>query len=411
MKKIPSLYKLPIAVFILSTTVLITFQATFLYANNLWQSKVSDMIRTDKTQLSENITALDAIVKSKSVYTSETSSLNDGTMTGYLSGLGDRYAMYLNPSQYADYLAQTAQSTSVGVGINALFDSANPGIYVVNVYSGSPAEKSGIIPGDTITHVNGEAVTSGSFYGAMLKLGSGEAGTGVVLKIKHLDGTSHDLTVSRGIVSVNSSVTSQLVENVGIIKISEFSSSATDDFKKELEKLLIKGADRFVIDIRNNPGGDIKDIAAILDFILPEGVSITSTDRDGSVKQYKSDLNGLTYPITLTVNHNTVCGAEVFASAMREFDVAELVGETTYGKATTQQLFVLNDGSAVTFSTVFYTTPSGNTFDGTGLSPDYAVPLDYVELGHTNIIPYELDTQLQKAVEIVKEKISEYENG
>ena len=271
-------------IFALSATVLLTFQTTFLLVNDFWQKRVTDMVATDRTALSESLTSLDGIVKSKSVYAADTASLIDGAMGGYLSGLGDRYAMYMNSEQYSDYIAASAQGSSVGIGISSLYDSSKNGIYVVNVYADSPAQKAGIVPGDTITSVNGVAVNESGFYGAMLKIGSGEAYSSVLLKVRKSDGTSEDITVPRDIVSVNSVSTGIIHDTVGVISISEFTNTVTDDFKNGAEELIKNGADRFIIDIRNNPGGETDNVAALLDFILPDGTTITGTDRDGSAK-------------------------------------------------------------------------------------------------------------------------------
>lgn len=372
-----------------------------MYVSRMWQKRTSDMIRTDKTTISENLSSLDSIVKSNNVYSTETAELLYGTMSGYLSGLGDRYAMYLTPEQYGNYISGTAQNSSVGIGISALYDVSADGIFVVNVYPDSPADNSGIIPGDVITHVNGVKASAGGFYSAMLKIGSGEAYTGVLLKIRHSDGTSVDLTVTRDIVTPKS-ITSRLSkENVGIIRINEFTASCSDDFKSEVQSLITKGADRFVIDIRNNPGGSADAVAALLDFLLPEGVTITSTDKNGAVKQYKSDINEFTYPIALLINQNTVCGAELFCAALKDFGKAVTIGETTYGKATSQQLFSLPDGSAVSISTIIYTTPKGSQFDKSGIDAEYHIPMDYKSLGGFNHLTDEQDIQLSKAIEII----------
>ena len=388
--------KIPMYIFAFSATVLLTFQTTFLLVNDFWQRRVTDMVATDRTALSESLTSLDGIVKSKSVYAADTASLIDGAMGGYLSGLGDRYAMYMNSEQYSDYIAASAQGSSVGIGISSLYDSSKDGIYVVNVYADSPAQKAGIVPGDTITSVNGVAVSESGFYGAMLKIGSGEAYSSVLLKVRKSDGTSEDITVPRDIVSVNNVSTRIIHDNVGVISISEFTGTVTDDFKKCAEELIKNGADRFIIDIRNNPGGDTDNVASLLDFILPDGTTITGADRDGSAKTYKSDVNQFSYPMTVLVNRNTVCGAELFAAAMKDFGRASLVGETTYGKATVQSIFPLSDGAA-SFSTMLFTTPSGSSFDGDGIAPDYEIS-QRTQVSENGEIT---DAQLEKAAEVV----------
>ncbi len=407
MKKRGIVYKLPLFVFVFCATVLITFQMTHMFVNDLWQQRVTEMIRTDKTAISEKLTELDNQVKSSSVYASEsdTKNLVENTVNGYLEGLGDNYAMYLNENQYANFISSDAQKTSVGIGIIALYDMRSDGIYIVNVYPDSPASKAGILPGDVITHVNGGKVTDKGFYVAMSEIANGKVNAKVKLNVRKIDGTSHALEVERDVVPVQS-ITSRLYENnIGIVRINEFDANCVEDFKREAQKLITSGADRFVIDIRNNPGGAPENIVLLLDFLLSDGVLISGKDRDGNLVQYsgKSPAD-FKYPMVIVVNKNTVCGAELFAAAMRDYKNAPLIGNTTYGKATDQKMYTMPDGSALSLSYIMYSTPKvGASFDKTGLLPNQEVSLspDAYENFHTLLDAD--DAQLVAAVEVVSQ--------
>lgn len=384
----------PLYLFIILAAVFITFQSTYLFVNDKWKNKVTDMIMTDKTAISENISSLDGIVKSKSVSTFDSDSLLDGTISGYTSGINDRFAMYMNPDRYNDYIIGTSGQNSTGIGVSVLYDSTVDGVYVVNVYDDSPAQKSGIIPGDIITHVNNIPVSQYGFYGAVLKLGSGESNTRVTLRIKKGDGTSNDITASRDYVSTSPVHGSMVGDTTGLIRISEFSADCYDSFTAVLQDLISSGADRYILDVRNNPGGNVDQIVKILDFLLPDGTLFTRTDKDGAATPYTSDVNEFTPPICVLVNKNTVCGAELFASAIHDFGKGQLIGEATYGKATSQEINPLPNGGAVILSTFLYTPHSGSSFDGTGLTPDVIVHQSDSQ-SDTN------DYQLSRAAEVI----------
>ncbi len=404
MKKFNLLSKFPIIFLILATTVFVTFQVTYVSVTSSWKSRVSNMIKTDRTTISESISALDSVVSQNSVSKYDTDTLVNGALTGYLSGTNDRFAQFLTPQMYKDYQIGSAHGTSTGIGISALWDSTNGGIYVVNVYPASPAEKAGLVPGDVITHVNGKSVPETGYYGAMVTIGSGKADTSLSLTVRRPNGTTELITPTRGVVDITpiSGRLSKTERRVGIIRIEQFSDTALDDFRGVLEDLITRGAERFVIDIRNNSGSNIEGISRVLDFLLPEGVLMTSTDKDGALRAYKSDINAFMLPTVVLVNNNTIFGSELFAAAMRELGKAPIVGEKTYGKVQSQEILPLPDGSAVSISTLIYSTSLGNSLDVVGVVPDFSIKKSTSVLGNLSIPAEESDDAfLLRAIEAV----------
>ncbi len=404
MKKSSLISRLPIIFLILATTVFITFQVTYLSVTQSWKSRVSDMIKTDRTTISESISELDSVVSQNSVSKYDTATLVNGALNGYLSGTNDRFSQFLTPEMYKDYQIGSSHGTSTGIGISALWDSSVGGIYVVNCYSASPAQISGIVPGDVITHVNGKSVMESGFYGAMLQIGSGKADTSLSLTVRRPNGTTEMITPVRAVVKVTpiSGTISQTNRKVGIIRIEQFSDTALSDFQGALEELISRGAERFIIDIRNNYGSNIESISRVLDFLLPEGVLMTSTNKDGATRAYKSDINAFMLPTVVLVNNNTIFGSELFAAAMRELGNAPIVGEKTYGKVQSQEIFPLPDKSAVSISTLTYTTSLGNNLDVVGVVPDFSVIKSSSTLGNLAIPAKEPDdAPLLRAIEAV----------
>lgn len=370
--------------------------------NRKWENRVEQMIDTDKTVLSEALLSVGSVTKSNSItQEGQPDALVDAAIGGYLSGTGDRFAMYMNESQYKEYLTlvNTEQGMSYGIGISALYDSTVDGIYVVNVYEASPAQKSGIVPGNIITHVNNKSVKQCGFYSAMLEI---TAGTSTNVKLRLGNGeNAKEITVAKDILSPANITGRMYDEKVGVIRINEFTDSSYDEFVNVLGELVTASAEAIIIDVRNNPGGNLEAVARILDFICPEGVVISGITKSGNPVTVRSDINEFSLPMAVIVNKNTVCGAEMFAGALSDTQKAKIFGENTYGKATTQEIFSVVTKGVVSISTTKYNLPSGKSFENSGISPDYNVLQTFSEYP----VPDDADIVLQTAAQNLNEQI------
>lgn len=392
-----------VAVFIVIIAIFITFQATYLFVNNAWKQKVSDMISTNKNLISESISVLDSQVSSNTVSTFETQDIVSGAMSGYIEGTNDRFAMYLDENHYSDYITYSSQPQSSGIGISALYDSTHSGIYVVSVLPDSPAKQAGIAPGNIITHINDTAVSKLGFYSAMLSLCGGNMNSSVTLRVTKHDRASESVTVSKDTIKGASITTKKVSRDIGLIAIPEFSSSSFEDFSACLEDILRSGADKLIIDLRNNPGGDIDTAAKILDFLLPEGTIVSIADKTGAVRTIKSDINSFAMPMCVLVNDNTVCEAEVFALSMKELGGCAIIGEKTYGKGLCQKVIPLTVGGGACISTTNYLVSGSKGFDKSGISPDHEVLFTPAIKQLFFSLTDDSDLQLQKAIDILDE--------
>ena len=151
---------------------------------------------------------------------------------------------------------------------------------------------------------------------------------------------------------------------------------------------------------RSNPGGDIDGITQLLDFLLPEGVTVIFSNKNGKQKTYTSDPVFFNAPMALLVNKNTAGTAELFAASVKEFGKATVVGSKTYGKGSVQEVIELPEGGA-NISTGVYLPPSEVSFDGTGITPEYEVELPEMYLRNYFSMTDDKDTQLQKAIEVL----------
>ena len=141
---------LPILLFVLVAACFLTFQITYNETDSRWRERVSDMLATDSKETNEGLSGLTGVVNEHYLYEVKGETMSEGAMTGLVRALPDNFSMYMNQKEYQNFLAFRNSNNSTGIGISALYDSSKDGIYVVNVYKGSPAELAGIVPGDDI---------------------------------------------------------------------------------------------------------------------------------------------------------------------------------------------------------------------------------------------------------------------
>lgn len=301
--------------------------------------------------------------------------LMDGALKGYVAGLGDPYSVFLTEDEYGGW-KEKESGTAVGIGVTV--QSAEEGLYIVEVTSGSPAETAGIQAGDTITAVDGELVTDLGYNEAVAHV-KGEIGTDVVLTVLR-EGEELEITVTRGEIVTISAEGQMLDGNIGYVHISAFRENTFDQYSKVLNELLEAGAEGIIFDVRNNGGGLLSALEDVLDPLLPEGNIAIASYGDGTVKTIvESDSEELDIPMIVLVNGGTASAGELFAASLRDFGKASLVGETTFGKGIMQDTRTVA-GGAVTLTVAAYQTVKGECYHEIGVTPDTEIilPEEYV---------------------------------
>lgn len=346
-----------------------------------------------------NLIELEKYVNDNYYKAADKESAMNGALKGYVEGLEDPYSSYLTADEYNSW--KTMESgTMVGIGVTVQFDEES-GLYVAEVKEGYPAYESGIKEGDIITEVEGESIPEMGYEEAVSRI-KGEEGTSVNLTIKRDDNEDMKFSVLRSEIVVNTVSGKMLDEDIAYIRISAFRENTDEQFKEIFDELIDDGAKGIVFDLRNNGGGMLVSLKAILDPLLPEGTIATAKYGNGEVKTIiESDKNEINLPMAVLVNGNTASAAELFAASLSDFDKAFLVGETTYGKGVMQDTREVA-GGAVTLTVATYQTVRGECYHGIGITPDYEVSLseDFV-LDYEN--PDEKgDSQLKTAIENLK---------
>ena len=190
------------------------------------------------------------------------------------------------------------------------------------------------------------------------------------------------------------SVNSRMLENqVGYIQITEFTGVTASQFQTAYEELTAQGMQKLVIDLRGNPGGLVDSVCDTLSQILPEGVIVYTEDKNGN--RSERDCAGespIDIPLAVLVNEESASASEIFAGAVKDYEIGTIVGTTTYGKGVVQNTFRLSDGSVIRLTIAHYYTPEGNDINGVGITPD--VEVEQSEDSET-------DVQLEKALEVL----------
>ena len=321
--------------------------------------------------------------------------------SGMAAGVGDRYTYYM-PEENLDQYMRNTSGNFHGVGIE-VFTTQEGEVTVSRVMEGKPAEQAGMREGDVIIGVDGEDVRGWMLSDVAAKI-RGKLGTEVMVEVlRKSSGETLQLTMERAVV-VMESVDSRMIDgNIGYISISGFKENTYEQFKTALDDMTEKGMKGLVLDLRDNPGGLVKSVYQIGEELLPEGTMVYTLDKKERRNDLECDGEYLDIPLVVLVNENSASASEILAGAVKDQERGTIVGMQTFGKGLVQRLFALPDGSGLNVTIQKYYTPKGTSIHGVGVAPDEAVKLpEKYKTTAVSAIPEGEDTQLQKALEILK---------
>ena len=328
-------------------------------------------------QGTSKLVLLEQLILDRFIGETDQTAMEDAAAHAMVGALGDRWSYYIPADEYAAYMEQM-NNAYVGVGIT-ITPEENGGIRVIDVTAGGPAEEAGILVNDVIVKVDDQSIL-GMSLDESKNLVLGEENTTVRLTVLRGE---EEKTVSVTRRAIRTPVVeAQMLENkIGYVAIFNFNSNCATETVAAIENLLEQGAQKFIFDVRNNPGGYAKELVKVLDYLLPEGKLFTTVDYAGNTHTDMSDAKCLDMPMAVLVNSNSYSAAEFFAAAMAEYDAAVVVGEKTTGKGYFQSTYQLPDGSAVGLSIGKYFTPEGNSLAEVGVTPDVSVSLGKDQVG------------------------------
>ena len=320
-------------------------------------------------------------------------------INGMLQAL-DPHSGYMNTDQYIEMREET-EGEFGGLGIEVTME--NGFIKIITPIDDTPAAKAGVMPGDYITHINGESIQGQSLQESVEKL-RGLVGTSVKISIARA-GEEEVLikSIKRAIITVQA-VKFRREDNVGYIRLISFSEQAGKGIKKAIKDLQKeigeKNISGFVLDLRNNPGGLLGQSIDVTNHFLSSGEIVSTKGRDKrNIARFDASKGDLTNgkPLIVLINEGSASASEIVAGALQDHKRAIILGAQSYGKGSVQTIFPLNDRSAIRMTTALYYTPSGDSIHRIGVTPDIEVKSDFSSEN-------EEDKQLEYALDLLDEK-------
>ncbi|MCD7955422.1 MAG: S41 family peptidase [Lachnospiraceae bacterium] len=291
---------------------------------------------------------------------------------GIAAGLDDAYANYYTAEELSSVIDST-KGEYYGIGATIGTDTETGEFYVGEVYEGGPAEEGGLQPDDLVRAVDGEAASEMTLNELVTLIKSKETFTMTVYRPS--EEAELELTITCADVIPTYVTWEMLEDGIAYLELTEFTSSAVEQFQTAVADLNSQGMESLIVDLRDNPGGLLTAVCDILDEILPEDALMVYTeDKNGNREEYRADdEQSVTCTVAVLVNDGSASASEIFAGAIQDYGIGPVIGTQTYGKGVVQKTYSLSDGSAFKMTVENYYTPNGQEIDGNGITPDIIV--------------------------------------
>jgi len=318
-----------------------------------------------------------------------------GAITGLVDSYGDDYSAFFEPIGNK-FFEQTISGRFAGAGMEIGIRSGL--LTIISPLVGSPAEKAGFKPGDIITHVD-EINVIGKTFTEVLDLIRGEIGTSSTITIVRPSESVDSINISfvRDLIQIPV-LEDEVVGDTFVIHLYNFNESSEEVFLESLERFKESGKSQLILDMRNNPGGYLNSSINIASYFLPQGKVIVRESfgiKDTEAQTFRSLgydlLSDHNYSLHIIINEGSASAAEIVAGALQEHGVARIVGVTSFGKGSVQQVIDLQQDTSLKLTIAKWLTPKGIEISNIGIKPDVVV-----YPGDNPVI----DTQLEKAIEL-----------
>ena len=322
--------------------------------------------------------------------------LMEGAYEGLVDALGDPYSHYTRASKAEEFGDALSQSYS-GIGVVITRGDDN-NVYIDSITVNGPAEAAGLKAGDMIAAVDGK-----SFLGADIDEVAtairGEVGTTVKVTVLRNSQTI-DFNVTRKKVGMPTVDYTVLSGGEGYISISGFDSITCDEMKIALASLENQGVKKFVLDLRDNGGGEVDAALNVADLLMGAETMVYTKDREGNIQNYNTNAGRTSMKYVVLCNENTASAAEMLCAGIQDNGEAKIIGTKTFGKGIVQVLAYITDGSSIDLTMMQYFSPKGNVIHKVGITPDYVVELTDDCFDSEGYLVNDL--QLTKALEVLK---------
>jgi carboxyl-terminal processing protease len=334
------------------------------------------------------------LVKARYVEDVPVETLLNGAIKGAVGSLGDPHSIYMDSKMYREFMIETEGSFG-GVGI--VIGVKDKILTVVSPIEGTPGDKAGIKSGDQIVKIDGQDTKDMALDEAVNKI-RGPEGTQVTLSMRR-NQEIKDYALTRSNIQIKTVSGKMLPGDIGYIRLSMFNENTGGDFSRKYHELEKAGMKALILDLRDNPGGLLEESAKVAGKLVPKGPIVSVVQRSGQRDTQYSNLDALKYPLVVLVNGGSASASEIVAGAVQDTGSGTLVGTKTYGKGSVQTIQRLDSSTAIKLTIAKYYTPNERSINGVGIEPDVKVELPESKDTTGN------DTQLDKAIEVVKSKM------
>ena len=309
--------------------------------------------------------------------------LIQGALDGMFESLDDPHSAYLTPEEFRD-LTDTTQGRFGGVGMYISKQDSEDGdtegdedafVEVYSAIEDTPAYRAGVRAGDLIVAIEEKSTKKLDMDEVVSRL-RGSPGSTVTITIRRGEQKTFPLTLERAIIEVPTVKHAMIPENIAFLRIIQFTPYTADRVKEAIKSFEDQGYEKMIIDVRHNPGGVLNSVVDTADLFFEDGLLVGTRGRMASENQRFTADSGrevpADIPIVVLIDGGSASAAEILAGALKDRDRAYLMGQTTYGKGSVQQVSRLQMGG-LRMTTAKYYTPDGTYIEGSGVSPHKVV--------------------------------------
>lgn len=320
-----------------------------------------------------------------------------GAISGMVKSLNDPYTIFLDPKEAKKFKDDVSGSFE---GIGAEISIRKNILIIVAPLKDTPAEQAGLRAGDKILKIN-DTITLDLTVDEAVSLIRGPKGTEVVLTISR-DGfeKAKEIKIIRGTIKIPIVKFEMKDKNIAYVALYHFTENSFNELKNALREALNGGAEKLILDLRNNPGGYLDSAIDMASIFVPSGSVVVKEDfGNGEKDEYKSYGPGVLkdFPMVVLINEGSASASEILAGALRDVRGIKLIGQKTFGKGSVQELRDLKEDATLKVTIAKWLTPNGYSISEQGLEPDVKVEITEEDFEK------ERDPQLEKAIEIIKQ--------
>lgn len=328
-----------------------------------------------------------------------------GAIRGILTSLNDPYTRFMEPKNYSEMkIRLSGEFSGIGIQIGMRDDR----LTVISPIFDTPAYHAGLKSGDKILSINDESTKGLGLNEAVTKI-RGPIGKAVVLSILSVNESDpRDVTIVRDTIIIKSIEKRAIFDDhIGYLRYSTFENKhGSEELELAIRELQSNGADRLILDLRDNGGGLLDGAVELTSFFVPTGDVVHTVDRNDDRQSLQVSGEAFyTDPLVVLVNQGSASSSEIVAGALKDHDRAVIIGDQSFGKASVQNVLPLRDGSAVLYTIAKYLTPNGNNIHEVGISPNIRVKLatEDIKLYYDpETYSYDTDAQLQAAIQYMR---------